>query len=398
MADGSLVASNVHRIDFNGLTNVESEGDVVSVETSVDGQDADLGVLSADSLTLDTNQTIEFGDNGEATMRYDSETGRFEVTGDTRFSGGTFKGPYDTDNYVHDMLLPGMHAYSTDAVGVQDNVLGYADEWADVSHTPFSEDGRLRKLFKPGPSGWAGWNQPDDFPATITIAGLEDDWGPGRAMVMFQSESPAGRVALELRNEGSWTTVAEENGNTGGVVVLSPKGHSKPVDALRWTFDDPVDGERIRIAGLFYYSMSIKGNTWLPKERGETTGLTFLPSSPPPTPESGATLYADESAGEIRTRWADGSEQRLRVGAREQVTRGTVTLSDGKAEVGTGVTEPGAHLNVHLDPTGAGANADDVSVRSSVRWDSAAGEYRVDVVEDGTDRGDPDVGFVVTRL
>jgi hypothetical protein len=159
-----------------------------------------------------------------------------------------------------------------------------------------------------------------------------------------------------------------------------------------------VDGERIRVSNLFYYSMSIKGNTWLPKERGETTGLTFLPSSPPPTPESGATLYADESAGEIRTRWADGSEQRLRVGAREQVTRGTVTLSDGKAEVGTGVTEPGAHLNVHLDPTGAGANADDVSVRSSVRWDSVAGEYRVDVVEDGTDRGDPDVGFVVTRL
>ncbi|MUV57248.1 hypothetical protein [Halogeometricum sp. CBA1124] len=44
LADGSLVASDVHRIDFNGLTKVESQDDLVSVDTSVTGQDAELGV------------------------------------------------------------------------------------------------------------------------------------------------------------------------------------------------------------------------------------------------------------------------------------------------------------------------------------------------------------------
>lgn len=378
---------------------MEADGDAVTVQTSVGGEDlagvdADMGTVSVDSLSLDTKETLTLGDDDQVAMQYDSETGRLEVKGPVRFSGGTLKGPYDTGNYVHDMLLPGMHAYATDAVGVQDNVLGYADEWADVAHTPFSDGGRLGQLFKPGPSGWAGWNRPEDFPATITVKGLSDDWGPGRALVMFRSDAVAGHVTVEMRSgDGPWKRVAEETENRRGALVLSPEGPPKPVDAIRWTFADPVDGERIRVSGLFYYSMSVKGNTWLPKERGETTGVTFLPRSPPPAPDAGVTLFADESSGELRTKRADGSERRLRTSARNEVTSGTVTLSEGQAQVRTGVTTPGTRLNVHLDPAGAGANDADVSVR----WDAAAAEYRVDVVEDGTDVGDPDVGFVVTR-
>jgi hypothetical protein len=65
---------------------------------------------------------------------------------------------------------------------------------------------------------------------------------------------------------------------------------SKPVTDVRWTFAEPSASGSIRVQNLFYYSTSINGNTWLLKERGETTGVTFLPTSDPETPEEGATL------------------------------------------------------------------------------------------------------------
>jgi hypothetical protein len=81
------------------------------------------------------------------------------------------------------------------------------------------------------------------------------------------------------------------------------------------------------------------------------------------------------------------------VGARSPELSGTVPLRDGRAVVETGITDTGCHLNVCLDPTGNCANDSSVSVRSDVRWDAGAGEYCVDITEQGTDVGDPDIGY-----
>lgn len=398
--DGRLVVSDVENVNLSdGVTVVDTEGKSVTLGTTsgqADSGGGGGGGTAADSIMLGTGDSLVFGDNGEVTATYDGDTGRVEVSGGVQISDGEFKGPYDTNQYVHDLILPGMHAYSTDAVGVQDNVLGYADEWATVSHTDFSDGGDLKQVFKPGPSGWAGWNQPRDFPAKITVEGLEQDFAPGRAMVMFRPDAHAGAITLETRTEGgSWELAARITGNTSNTVVLDPDDMATPVRAVRWTFAEPSEGGSIRLQNLFYYSMSIKGNTWLPKERGETTGVTFLPTADPETPDEGATLFAPPSGNGLAVKLADGSESPLSVDARSPELAGTVSLRDGRAAVPTGISEPGTHLSVSLDPTGDGANDAPISVTSAVRWEPDAGEYCVDIIEQETDIGDPEIGYRV---
>jgi len=397
--NGTLVVSDVENINLGeGASVLDSAESSVTVGTTAGGDtlagsDIALGELEVESLHMDTGNRVTFGDENQVGARYDIDTGFLEVKGGVQFSNGTLKGPYDTNDYVHDMLLPGMHAYATDAVGAQDNVLGFADEWAEVTHTPISDGGRIAHIFKPGPAGWAGWSEPDDFPVEVTITGLEEDWGPGRAMVMFRNESEAGLVSLETRSDGSWESAAERTGNEDQVVVLDPSDATRPVSAIRWTFDEPI-GKQLRVIGLFYYSMSVKGNTWLPKARGETTGITLLPRSPPDPPDEGSTLFLDRSSGDVSALTADGAQVSLGDGS-SIAASGTVTLSAGEATVDTGITEPGRHLTVRLDPSGGQANTSTVSVKSAVVWDSSAGEYRVKFWEEGTDIGDSVIGYEI---
>ena len=401
--NGSPVTDNISKIDFSGLTTVEeTDAETVAVNTALQGDDLSgidttLGAVTADSVHVDTNQPLTFGDNNEVTATFDQDTQRLMLYGSVETADGDFKGPYDTNNYVHDMILPGMHAHATDAVGAQDNVLGYADEWATVSHTPLSDGAGISAIFKPGPSLWAGWKQGDDYPATITIEDLEEDWGPGRAMVMFKDDAKPRQISVETKTpDGGWEQVATETDNADAVVILDVTSASTPVNAIRWTFADPRDGSKIHISNIFYFSMSVKGNTWLPKSRGETTDITFLPRTTPEPPEEGVKLFADTS-GELKTVDANGTEQPASIDPTAHEQSGTVTLNDGSATVATGVCEAGTHLSVHLDPTGGGTNDCCVSVTSSVQWDSNDEEYKLHISEDETAVGDPDIGYKISK-
>jgi len=398
--DGRLVVSGVEDINLaDGITVVDTEGKSVTVGAANTLDGGDEADATDGSLVLGTGDRLVFGDNEEVTATYDSDTGKLEINGGVQISDGEFKGPYDTNQYVHDLILPGMHAYSTNAVGVQDNVLGYADEWATVSHTEFSDGGNLSSVFKPGPSEWAGWNQPADFPAQVTIEGLSQDFGPGRAMVMFRPNAHARKITIETRTEsGAWEMAAQKTGNTSNSPVLNPDGVFTPVTDVRWTFAEPGESGSIRIQNLFYYSRSIKGNTWLPKERGETTGLTFVPGSPPNAPDQGVTLFVDESGTSLSLKRADGSETQFGATDTSVQASGEVTLSEGSAVVPTGVTDAGRHLNVHLDPAAGNPTGPSTCVSSALRWDEAAGEYQVRISEDDTDVGNPTVGYKITTV
>ena len=48
-----------------------------------------------------------------------------------------------------------------------------------------------------------------------------------------------------------------------------------------------------------------------------------------------------------------------------------------------------------LDPSGGGANSADVKAAARAFWDNSAGEYKVEILEDGTSVGNPDVGYQV---
>ncbi|MDQ2072314.1 hypothetical protein RBH20_07135 [Haloarcula sp. H-GB4] len=406
LQDGSRVSADVTKLDFTGATSIEQrDSDTVGVDTAIQsdditGIDATLGSLAVDSLHVGTDQTVTFGDNEEFDATFDSETQRLELSGSVQLSNGTLKGPYDTNNHVHDMILPGMHPHATDAVGAQDNVLGFADAWADVSHTPLSAGAGLHTLFKPGPKLWAGWNQSEDFPAQITIEDLSEDWGPGRAMVMFRDQAKPQYLSIEVRSSGgNWEQVATKENNSDAVVILDLTDASPPITAMRWTFAEPETEARVHLTNLFYFSMSVKGNSWLPKARGETTDITFIPKSSPSPPETGVKLFTDANSGALKAIKDDGTEQQLDIDTKSrEATTGSVTLTDGEATIATGISEPGTHLSVHLDPTGNGANDCCVSVNSSVRWDSTDDEYKIDVVENDTTVGDPVVGYKLSRL
>lgn len=80
---------------------------------------------------------------------------------------------------------------------------------------------------------------------------------------------------------------------------------------------------------------------------------------------------------------------------RSTASEGVTSLSSGSAVVSTGVTEPGSVVDVSLDPSGDGANAADVKVAARAFWDNSDGEYKVEIIEDGTSVGDPTVGYQV---
>lgn len=74
-----------------------------------------------------------------------------------------------------------------------------------------------------------------------------------------------------------------------------------------------------------------------------------------------------------------------------------VTLSSGSAVVATGATTTGTRIGVFLDPSGDGANAADVKAAARAFWDNSAGEYKIEVLEDGTSVGNPDIGVTAVK-
>lgn len=89
------------------------------------------------------------------------------------------------------------------------------------------------------------------------------------------------------------------------------------------------------------------------------------------------------------------------------VAGGYTTLSSGTALVRTGISETHAFFDVYVDPRGGGANdGNEVKVAARAFWDDDAdpdgdgtneGEYVIELVEDGTNVGNPTVGYKVVR-
>jgi hypothetical protein len=59
------------------------------------------------------------------------------------------------------------------------------------------------------------------------------------------------------------------------------------------------------------------------------------------------------------------------------------------------VTTTGTHVDIYLDPSGGGANSANVKAAARAFWDNSAGEYKVEILEDGTSVGSPDIGYEV---
>lgn len=79
------------------------------------------------------------------------------------------------------------------------------------------------------------------------------------------------------------------------------------------------------------------------------------------------------------------------------VASGNATLSSGVAVVSTGVTTTPSFFDVYLDPSGNGNNTADVKAAARAFWDNSAGEYKVELLEDGTSVGSPDIGYKVVQ-
>jgi hypothetical protein len=252
-------------------------------------------------------ELLTFGDD-EVSMAWDSESNMLEITGPVLIVNGDFKAGYDTNDIVHDMILLGMDPNSTNAVGVQDNVIGWAHEWLDVSYTPLSWKGEIENVFKNAPGDWAGWNRPEDYPIQVTIRGLDDDWAPGRAVANFERRKRAQTITFETRTEGGeWEVTDRVTGASSDVVVLDAAGREKPVNDIRFTFDDPHLNDELVLDKLYYFSMYLEGQAWLSKADGEAIGTTYLPQSEPAAPSEGWTVFTDESDGELKAKRPDGS-------------------------------------------------------------------------------------------
>lgn len=79
--------------------------------------------------------------------------------------------------------------------------------------------------------------------------------------------------------------------------------------------------------------------------------------------------------------------------AKEISMSGTYTLSGGTADIDTGVHDPDATFMLAL-----GVDTDDAKVSGRIYRDSTDGHYHVELVEDGTNVGNPDVDYDVIRV
>ena len=77
------------------------------------------------------------------------------------------------------------------------------------------------------------------------------------------------------------------------------------------------------------------------------------------------------------------------------VASGAVALSGNTATVATGVTTSGATILVALGVQDPNANT---KVAARAFWDDTAGEHKVEIVEDGTNVGNPTVSYDIIRV
>lgn len=122
-------------------------------------------------------------------------------------------------------------------------------------------------------------------------------------------------------------------------------------------------------------------------------------------PSGNAQFFGDiQDGGGTNTIW-DSANTHVPADAQEGgesvVASGTVTLSSGSATISTGVTTSATNIDVRLDPSGngdgSGANTASVAVAARVYWrgDLSTPEYEVEILEDGTSVGNPDVSYKV---
>lgn len=78
----------------------------------------------------------------------------------------------------------------------------------------------------------------------------------------------------------------------------------------------------------------------------------------------------------------------------DTVTSDTATLSSGSAVISTGLGA-GNEVTVTLDPSGGGNNTADVKASARSFWDDSASEIKVEILEDGTSVGNPDIGYTI---
>ncbi|ELZ38782.1 hypothetical protein C471_09435 [Halorubrum saccharovorum DSM 1137] len=77
------------------------------------------------------------------------------------------------------------------------------------------------------------------------------------------------------------------------------------------------------------------------------------------------------------------------------VASGSVTLSSGSAIVDLGLSASGATFDPAIGVDDPGA---DVKLACRLFWDSSAGTYKLEIVEDGTSVGNPTVNYDIKRV
>lgn len=171
----------------------------------------------------------------------------------------------------------------------------------------------------------------------------------------------------------------------GGSNDLRPRGadwdfrsmHAADYDSVYWgdatrpRWDGVIGGGPI--GGV---DLSLAGNA------GQHQGDTAISDGATPATAKGTLAYWEAGT----TSW---------VTTANIIAAGTATLAGGTATVSTGVTTTGTHIDVSLDPSGGGVNTADVKAVARAYWDNTAGEYKVEILEDGTSVGNPDIGYVI---
>lgn len=340
---------------------------------TVDGLgDAEIGEIGAEETITET-WLFDLG------LALGNESLRFRGRSDDEWAAAyTGSPPAPVERATNEAIVAGVWSSGSENTGWV-----FADQLDNIGAEIIPESGIV---YAHG-NVYANGNRVAELEAGQTITGL---WEFDNAMQLLDQGADPGSVG-RIRRNGDDVKVYSGNGvvNLSDIATIFSGSHDDLVNVssddhhVKYTNAEAIgainnDADHGSTASHNYYTdgearTAVEGDV----DAADLVSGTATDGQVPTADGAGAIAWESPAAGPTT------------------VADGTIQLSSGSAVVSTGVTTTGTRIDVYLDPSGGGANSTDVKAAARAFWDDSDGEYKVEILEDGTSVGNPTIGYEV---
>lgn len=194
------------------------------------------------------------------------------------------------------------------------------------------------------------------------------------------------RISGDVSQSGNLNFDGNDINNVRGIVLVD--GNENIVSRIiynpgdnRIIFQENTgDNDNPSWTDRFEFGISSSGQLFL----ADNTGIVF---------PDGSQIHSDDFNSNGRVTDSKNAQNADSVGT--EVANGTSQLSDGSTIISTGETDTS---NTYFLALGVEDPDSDVKISGKVFWDDSAGEHKIEIVEVGTDVGNPTAVYKVFKV